>query len=123
MSKPTEEQVQMANNIAKDLTDEDVLKLARGIYKNQIFTSAQVPPHADPALCFLPVLFGAFEEVERILTERGIRIGLIYGDMGSALPRGVNGLPMLTNASILSESNAKKVIDKYNEIRELLGEK
>lgn len=85
---------------------EQLQQLVRGILEGTIFTSAQVRQPDLIGSVFLPISLGGLSG----LSKRQIdQVGVIYGPMDSALPRSINGYPMLTSAGLLNKSDWARV--------------
>jgi hypothetical protein len=65
--------------------------------KEDVIVSRSVPV-IDPGLVFLPLGLGALKDWT---VAQLAMIGVLYGDLDSALPQGINGYPMLTSMGML----------------------
>lgn len=105
----------------KSLTDDEVNQLAKRLYRNEIFPSWWIREHDAHLITsiFMPLVF-----VDEITRKQWVADGIahFYGEYGNGPNMGVNGYPIFFSFGILNNEDAKRVNDKYNEIRNLLGD-
>jgi hypothetical protein len=103
------------------LTDLEVADMARKIYRNEIFTSWMIHQSDEGLITgiFMPLMF--IDEVTRREMIRD-KIAHFYADMGEAGPRTINGYPIFMSMGMLNGPDAKRIHDKYLEIKTLLGD-
>lgn len=98
----------------KPLTEEEIKKLADDIYKGLVFTDRHIQNPDDITRVFIPLVILKKEQIE----EFGVNPpGLVYEYMDRAGPMAVNGMPMFLSLRMLSQEDAKKVNDKYIQIK------
>lgn len=101
----------------KSLTDEETKNLADDLYKGLIFTDRHVKNPQDVQRVFIPLVLLNQEQIEEIKTNPP---GLIYEYMDRAGPMAINGMPMFLSLRMLNQEDAKKVLQKYNQIKEAI---
>lgn len=88
------------------LPPEKLREIVVGILDGSLFVSEQVKDQSLLGHVFLPFLFGGLKH----FSQRQVgQIGVLYGPMSSALPRSINGYPMLTEASVLNKTDWARV--------------
>lgn len=97
---------------------ERLKELARGVIASEMFLSSQVRDEAMLPMVFAPLLFGAFKDW---LPEELEQIGGFYGPWSSALPRGINGYPMLTTMGVLNREDWKKLHEMIRKMEAALA--
>ena len=100
---------------------DDVIKeLALNLYKNEIFTSLQVREQDVHLLSsiFMPLIF-MDDLTRKALILNGAYC--FYAEMKEAAPRLVNGYPMFFSMLYLDQNDTKRMLVKYEEIKEVLG--
>jgi hypothetical protein len=114
------------------LTDDEVKEFALGIYRNEIFTEYHVR-ESDKAnllgMIFLPLALGMFsDDPETLGAMEKNPPGMCYAryhdshGRSQTLPRNINGYPIFASCAFLSREDTDRVNDKYNQIKETLGE-
>lgn len=117
------------------LDDNALKQIAKDMYNNVIFSSLFLPEHDQYLISSIFMAFtlmgpGMDGKDER---ERGIgsileqehyenwlkQIGMIYENMSEAGPRGINGYPMFMSCKFIDIEDTKKVIEFYNQYREI----
>ena len=101
----------------KSLTDEEIKKLADDIYKGLIFTDRHVQNPDDISRVFIPLVLLEKEQIEELKVEDP---GMIYEYMDKAGPMSIDGMPMFCSFRFLSQEDAKKVNEKYRQIKEAI---
>jgi hypothetical protein len=79
--------------------------LARAYVRQEIFTDRQCRDPQDIRMVFMPIIFGALEQVDLST------VGLIYEFMNEASPRSINGMPTFLSMRLLNREDAKKMAD------------
>lgn len=93
-------------------TDEEILQLARDLYKEQIWACSAIADEAR--MTFLPLMLMEPPQLMQL-----VKIGAYcYQHMDKAGPRSVNGMPSFFSMSIVSFSDWTKVFEKYKSIIE-----
>jgi len=92
-------------------TDEELSGIADGMIKRTIFTSSQCP-NRDIASVFMGLSLADFC---LILKMKLHNITFFYEYMSEAAPVSVNGYPVFFSMHIVSQQDAEKVIEYYNE--------
>jgi hypothetical protein len=100
------------------LPAEKISELALGIFKGEIFTSAQV---GESERGLLPVIFMplallvlAGEERKKIAAHPPT---LLCGRVVEALPRSINGYPIFTNMQMVYAQDAKLILALYRKFK------
>jgi len=96
----------------------EVLKeFVRGFCDGRIFTSEQVKSADDLAIVFMPIVFGALQDVELE------SVGVIYEDLSQAGPRSINGYPIFFSMRMMNTEDwqrcikvIKKELDRREEV-------
>lgn len=101
----------------KPLTCEEIKKLADDIYKGMVFTDRHIQNPDDISRVFIPLALLKKEQIEELKVDSP---GLIYEYMDKAGPRSINGMPMFCSFRFLSQEDAKKVNEKYFQIKEVI---
>ena len=92
----------------KGKTDEEIKQLALGVYRNEIFTSLQVPQ--QESLSMLPMIFMplALMDSKQIKELKNDNPCMFYAFMTDAFPRSVNGYPIFASANYLTEEEFER---------------
>ncbi len=101
----------------KPLTDEEVKKLADDMYRGLVFTDRHIQNPDDISRVFMPLALLKQEQIEELKVDSP---GLIYEYMDKAGHMSINGMPMFWSFRFLSQEDAKKVIEKYLQIKEVI---
>lgn len=101
------------------LADEEIKKLAEDIYKGHIFTNKHIHNPKDMQMVFIPLLFLKEEQVKQINKNPP---GLVYEYMSAACPRSINGMPIFMSFRMIGQEDAKKVFEKYEQIKKAIDE-
>jgi hypothetical protein len=114
------------------LTDDEVKEFALGIYRNEIFTEYHVREQDKKNLLgmiFLPLALGMFaDNPEQLGAMEKSPPGMCYAryhdsqGRSQTLPRNINGYPIFASCAFLSREDTDRVNEKYNQIKETLGE-
>lgn len=99
---------------SKPLTEEEIKKLADDIYRGIIFTDRHIKNPDDIYRVFIPLVLLNEEQIEKFNADKH---GMIYEYMDKAGPRSINGMPMFLSLRLLSQEDAKKVDEKYIQIK------
>lgn len=104
------------------LTDEEVTKLAKAMYRNEVFFSFMIPENQRMSMLFSVFMVLLF--LDDITRKQMIadEIDVFYEYMDQAGPRGVNGYPCFFSCRSMTRTDGNRVIAKYNEIKQLLGD-
>jgi hypothetical protein len=102
----------MTNN--KHLTDEEIKKLANDIYQGLVFTNRHIQNPDDLSRVFMSLNFLDEEQIKKFNADMP---GMIYEYMENAGPRSINGMPMFMSFRVLNREDAKKVHEKYIQIK------
>lgn len=103
----------------KPLTDEGVKKLADDIYRGLVFTDRHVQNPDDISRVFLPLVLLKKEQIEELLADLPGMI-MIYEYMDKAGPMSINGMPIFYSLRLLDQEDAKKVNEKYLQIKKAI---
>lgn len=101
-------------------TDDEIKSIAKGIYKNEIFSSMQIRD-ADSGLIlniFLPLAFLDPIGRKQLIIDNIVHF---YGHVSDS-SRAINGYPILFEAYPLNQEDANKVINEIQNIVKLIGE-
>jgi hypothetical protein len=98
----------------KPLTDEEIKKLADDIYKGIVFTDRHIQNPDDISRVFMPLVLLSEEQIEEFKANMP---GMIYEYMDKAGPMAMNGMPIFPSFRLLSKEDAKKVDEKYLQIK------
>lgn len=117
------------------LDDDKLKQIAKDMYNNVIFSSLFLTEHDQhlitsifTAFAFIGPGMDGEDNRERVIGavleqehyENWVKeIGMIYENMSEALPRGINGYPMFMSCKFLDRKDTKKVIDFYNQYKEI----
>ena len=100
------------------MTDDEIKKLAEDMYKGIVFTDRHLERREDIQSVFA---------VLNLMDEKQIDIlrknapGMIYEYMDKAGPVAVNGMPIFFSFKMASVEDAKKIIERYNNIIEAVA--
>jgi len=100
----------------KKLTDDEINALAEDIYRDRVFTSDQLRQgdlNMLPVI-FMPLLFAGKKMIEKMQIDAP---GMIYEHFSEAGPRSINGYPTFVSLHIVSQEDAKKVWEKFEQIK------
>lgn len=103
-------------NRIPSLTDEELKKVAMGIYDSTIFCDRQVKEDSMLPTVFMPISLRAFAGFTK---EEIADIGLIYEDMDKAMPNTINGYPIFGSLRLLNKADAEKTFVFYDEYKAL----
>lgn len=101
----------------RSLTDEEVKKLADDMYRGLVFTDRHIQNPGDISRVFMPLALLKKEQIEELKIEDP---GMVYEYMDKAGPMAIDGMPMFCSFRFLSQEDAKKVIEKYLQIKEVI---
>jgi hypothetical protein len=98
------------------LSDQDIIEVATGIFRGEIFTDQHVRPGDSISLSmiFLPLSLMEGKDLKALQADPP---GILYGKMNEAMPRSINGYPMFASIRMLSQPDAARVWDKYDAIK------
>jgi hypothetical protein len=104
------------------LSDEEVTKLAKAMYRNEVFFSFMIPE--NQRIRMIPMVFMVVLFMDDITKKQLVanEIDVFYEYMSEAGPRGINGYPTFFSCRSMTRNDGNRVINKYNEIRRLLGD-
>ena len=100
-------------------TDKEIKDLALGVYKGEIFTSAQIRKGYENMLhlIFMPLVFMKPEQLDE-LKEQGAY--LFYANMSDAGPTSCNGYPSFFSMGYLDKDDTERMWDKYEAIKKAI---
>lgn len=101
----------------KPLTEEEIKKLADDIYRGFVFTDRHVRNPDDILRVFMPLVLFKEEQIEEFKANIP---GMIYEYMDKAGPMSIDGMPMFCSFRFLSKEDAKKVDEKYLQIKKAI---
>jgi hypothetical protein len=104
------------------LTDEEVTKLAKAMYKNEVFFSFMIPEDQRANMLFSVFMVLIFMDEITIKQMQANDIDVFYEFYDQAGPRSINGYPCFFSCRSMTRADGIRVIAKYNEIKALLGE-
>lgn len=99
------------------LAEEEIKRLAEDIYRGLVFTDRHVQNPDDVERVFMPLILLGDDQREEI---RSCGPGMIYEYMDKACPRSINGMPMFFSFRFISQEDAKKVNEKYSQIKDCI---
>ena len=101
-------------------TDDEIKSIAKGIYKNEIFSSMQINDSDSHLILniFLPLAFLDPINRKQLITDN---ITHFYGHITQS-SGAINGYPILFEAYQLNQEDASKVISEIKKIIEVLGD-
>lgn len=100
------------------MTDDEIKQLAEDMYKGIVFTDRHIQRGEDIQSVFAVL---ALMEQKQIDILRKNPPGMIYEYMDRAGPMAVNGMPIFFSFKMASVDDAKKIIERYNNIREAVA--
>lgn len=98
------------------MTDDEINALAEDIYRDRVFTSDHIRQgdlNMLPVI-FVPIIFADKKWIELMQKDAP---GMIYEHISEAGPRSVNGYPTFFSFHIVSKDDAKKVWEKFEQIK------
>ena len=97
------------------MTDQEIKQLAEDMYKGLVFTDRHIQIPSD-----IPGVFMALSLMGKELSEELQKNppGMIYEYMDKAGPMAINGMPMFLSFRLVSIDDTKKVLERYNKIKE-----
>jgi len=106
--------------MTKKLTDDDINALAEDIYKGNVFTSNQIRKEDMGMLpvIFIPLALAGPKLIEDMKREDP---GMIYEHFSEAGTRSINGYPTFFSFHIVSQEDANKVWEKYEQIKKAVS--
>lgn len=107
--------------IYKKRSNEEILEIAKGIYKNEVFTSMQIEEQDSGLILsiFMPLAFLDPLSRKQLLIDK---ITNFYAYTKEAGPRAINGYPCFFSVNFLDQQDSERVIKKYKEILSVMGE-
>lgn len=105
----------------KKLTDDEINALADDIYRDRVFTSdhlRQGDLNMLPVI-FMPLVFADKKMIEMMQKDAP---GMIYEHLIEAGRLSVNGYPTFVSLHIVSQEDAKKVREKFEQIKKAVCE-
>ena len=116
---PDIEEGDITGSTYESRSDEQIKDLALQLYKNEIFTSLQVPDNSTHLLpsIFMPLIF-MDDLTKKVLLLNEAHC--FYAEMKDAGPRSINGYPMFFSMLYLNRTDADRLIKKYNAIKEAM---
>ena len=99
-------------------TDEELKQLALDIFQGLVFTDRHLSDVRDIQTVFMPLFFMDEASMERLKADDP---GLIYEYISEASPVSANGLPSFFSMKILSQDEAKKVVEMCQQMREAVA--
>jgi hypothetical protein len=103
------------------LSDEKIKEIAKGMYRNEIFTSMQIPEYDQHLLqsIFMPLIFLDTLSIKQMELDE---ICGFYANMSDAAPGSINGYPCFFSLNILNREDITKILEEYKKIVDVLGE-
>lgn len=99
------------------MTDDEIKQLAEDMYRHLIFTDRQLQNKSDLTMVFTPLIFLSKDQLAELKNNPP---GMIYEYIDKAGPMSINGMPIFSSFSIISQEDTRKVIQKYNEIVDMV---
>jgi hypothetical protein len=90
-------------------------KVVRGLLDNTLFTSMQTPKELLYNV-WMPLVFMDDDASKELVDNLGPN-GFLYEDLAKAGPLGINGYPMFTSFSFLTDEEALWVTEKVEKSR------
>lgn len=111
----TKEQVAELITPIPSLSQKEIEDVAEAIFHGRAFCSYQVPPHNDPAMCFM--VLALMDEMARahLLINK---ITFVYEYMDKAGPRSVNGMPCFFSMRMVNADDAPKIVALITKMRD-----
>lgn len=97
----------------KPKTDEELKALAFDIFQGKVFTDRHLADVRDISVVFMPLSFLSEAQIEQLKADDP---GLIYEYMEKAGPRAINDMPCFFSMNLLSQDDAKKVMEMCKEL-------
>ncbi len=101
----------------KPMAEEEIKKLSDDMYRGLVFTDRHIQDPNDVSRVFMPLALLEKEQIEELKVKDP---GMIYEYIDKAGPRSINGMPMFFSFRFLSQEDAKKVMEKYLQIKEAI---
>lgn len=103
----------------KNLSLEDIAKIAKDIATDKIFSSCHMTEHelSNIGLVFMPIALGGLSDLSDADKED---IGMIYEYYDKAGPRGINGMPMFFSCRLVNKNDTKMIFEKVDKIKALI---
>lgn len=104
------------DEMKQKLTDDEINALAEDIYRERVFTSDHIRKGDLTMLpsIFVPLVFADKKMREEILKDAP---GMIYEHLSEAGRLSINGYPIFFSLHIVSQEDAKKVWEKFGQIK------
>jgi hypothetical protein len=104
------------------LTDEAVKKLAKELYRNEVFFSFQIHQNHRQQMLMSVFMVLIFADPITLKQWQTDEIDVFYEYYSEAGPRSINGYPCFFSCRVMTRADGQRVLDEYNKIRELLGD-
>lgn len=96
------------------LSEEEIKRLALDIYRDKVFLSSMIDHSKDYMTVFIPLVFGAWENLTRNGHEH---LGVFYEYYDRAGPMSINGFPMFFSFKVLHREDCDLVDEAIREIK------
>jgi len=100
-----------------DVPAEQLSQIAKDIAANLIYTDRHLNEKSIIGSVFMPLLFGALNDVSK---EDKERIGMIYEYYDQSLPRSINGQPIFMSCRFLNKNDTEVVWEKVQKIQKAI---
>lgn len=100
----------------KPITDAEAAEFARQLYKGELFTSHHIRTGDESVVHMVFLALGFMTDQQRA-DMLGQKPFTLYAPMSSALPRGVNGYPILTELGWWDKADTERVQAKYKALK------
>lgn len=97
------------------LSEDEIKQLAEDIYRGSVFTDRDIGNNEDIRSVFMALAIMDGDTLEKFKRKEP---GMIYEYMSNAGRMSVNGMPTFLSFRYIGLEDTKKVLEKYNKIKE-----
>lgn len=99
------------------MTDDEIKRIAEDMYRGLIFTDRHIRNPEDINSVFMPLALLGGEQFEEFKKNPP---GMIYEYIDKAGNMAINGMPIFMSFRMVSQEDAKKIFEKYDQIVEIV---
>jgi len=104
----------------KNLPEEKLSEIARGIVKNEIFTSDHIHPNQRGRMISSVFMCAALGGFEGWTEDQLSQIGFLYAPIADAGPMAVNGYPMFFSMGYVNKHDARVIWQKVDVVKKAM---